>query len=734
MRTVVLLLLMVVLWDPTSTHAQTLNGVVHDSRHELLPGAHVVVEGARMGTVTDDDGRFVLMLDSGRHTIVVTMLGYRLGRYEVVLQHGETLEFHVVLQPAIVGMKDEIIVHSDRGRHGWSHEVNHGMVSTERLIEEADGVAMIRRANYGWDPVIRGASDGRVSIRIDNMVMVPACVDRMDPVTSYVDTGNLERLEIARGGFDLQNASRPGGQINLVTRAAERNRLAASIESEYQGAARGQVHRATANVGGERWGVRLNASHRRAGDYRAGGGWLVERSGFQKSNWKAEALYEISATHQSRLTVIGDIATDIGYPGLLMDTDRAESHLIGIEHRWRPAPTSIPEVRLRLYHTRVDHHMSDYERDVATRRVMPNMYMPMYGKTRTTGIRGETSFIRGHHLTQFSVEGYVLGAFADMHMEPTASGIAPMYLLNVGGVRFVDAAVAVDHTWNPVPTVSLGAGIRADVSDRTLTKEDGRRSMEALHPGVPLDRVGRAASVALRAAAEPLRHVRVHLHGSRSTRLPTHLEAYGFYIYQPVDGFFHHGSPGLRSEKSWQMEAGIDIDTPVGGMHANAFANWYGDYIAPVQMDELFKHYQNVASARTYGFEASYSSIRLAGFSIDAATSYVVGQNSSFDEPLPMIPPLEASVMLSYRADGKRIDLRSRHVASQRRVASRTTSEAPTRAFHLLDVRSSFTLTGAVTLRMGIENVLDRQYREHLNVSQIPSPGRNVYVGVGVTI
>jgi iron complex outermembrane recepter protein len=731
MRLLPVLLTALTLLVTQTAHAQSVRGVVHDAHHESLPGVHVHVESKGIGTVTDRDGRFEFVLPPGRHTVLASMIGYRRATHEVDVG-SENVTLHIVLEAAVVGMRDEIVVHAARSDDRRSHVTNHGLVSTERLIEQANGVNMIRRANYAWEPVVRGASDSRVSVRIDDMVMVAACVDRMDPVTSYVDTGNLERLEISRGGFDLQSASRPSGQINLVTRTAQRDDFSASVESEYQGVARGQVHRVAANFGQERWGLRVNASHRRAGDYRSGAGIVVDNSGFEKTNWNLEGLLETSAAHRTRFTMIGDLATDIGYPGLIMDTDRAESHLLGVEHRWRPGSARVPEVRIRLYHTRVDHHMSDYRRDVSARSVMPGMYMPMYGNTRTSGLRTESSLVRGRHLTQAVLEAYSMSAFADMHMEPTDPGVSPMYLQNVGGVRFNDAALTVDHTWMPSEALLLGAGLRLDASVRRLTENAGRRTMEALHPGEALDRFEHATSLVTRAALTPNETGRIHAQVARSMRLPGHLEAYGYYIYQPVDGFFHHGFPGLRPETSWQVESGYEAQLSAGTFQAVAFANWYRDYIAAVPLDDLFKVYQNVRCVRQYGFEAGYTSPRAMGFQFDASSSFVVGQNASFDEPLPLMPPLEASLGVSYSSDFGRVDVRSRHVAAQKRLAHRSTNEVTTPGFFVLDLRSTIDITSGITARMGVENLFDRHYHEHLSIARLPSPGRNVYAGVMV--
>ena len=72
----------------------------------------------------------------------------------------------------------------------------------------------------------------------------------------------------------------------------------------------------------------------------------------------------------------------------------------------------------------------------------------------------------------------------------------------------------------------------------------------------------------------------------------------------------------------------------------------------------------------------------------------------------------------------------SRWVTRQDRVADQTTLEDETPAFSLVDVRAEIRLWGHYRLDVGIDNLFDRYYWEHLSVGNFPSPGRNLRVGL----
>ena len=55
-----------------------VEGVVTDMQKEPLPGAHVMVESAKVGAATDADGHYTLYLAPGRdYTLKVSFVGMK---------------------------------------------------------------------------------------------------------------------------------------------------------------------------------------------------------------------------------------------------------------------------------------------------------------------------------------------------------------------------------------------------------------------------------------------------------------------------------------------------------------------------------------------------------------------------------------------------------------------------------------------------------------------------------
>ena len=95
---------------------------------------------------------------------------------------------------------------------------NKGRVATvEEHLLQLQGVEMVRRGAYAWEPVVNGMQTERVSTTIDGMKIFYACTDKMDPVTSYVESGNLKRISLNSGlDGNPQATGNIGGSLDLT--------------------------------------------------------------------------------------------------------------------------------------------------------------------------------------------------------------------------------------------------------------------------------------------------------------------------------------------------------------------------------------------------------------------------------------------------------------------------------------------------------------------------------------
>jgi iron complex outermembrane receptor protein len=582
---------------------------------------------------------------------------------------------------------EQILIQAKRHNAGTP-----GLRSVEEWLSNRAGLAVIKRANYAWDPVIRGQSADRVLIRIDGMNVLPACVDRMDPATSYVDTDNLERIDLSRGTFDGASAGRSGGALNLVTTRAVADLTEAHIETEYQSVSEQTSYRGMLNAGRGDVAFRVSGTYRHSGDYSAGGGERIPNSGFRKWNGKLDIGYR-----QARVSWIRDVARDIGYPGLIMDTGRAKADLFGL-HVDHGASS------FRLYHNRIDHYMHDYARDVTQRDVMPGMYMPMWGRTRTSGFSSESLWASNDRYLMLGTEVTYASAYSDMWMEPLDATVPEMWIINLGDVGMADAGVSLKHGITLWDQWDARFSTRMAMSHRSISHPDAIAVLRVYRPEMMERRWIPNGSASISIATDIGPRLMTELSASVSRRVPSHIELYGYYLYQPFDGFIYYGNPELKPESSLQMELALVSATNTLRTYVVA----YDGYVAGVKQDEMFKEYRNIQGARQIGVEWE------SEMALSESVVWTHQASAVHGERIPLLPP--------FRYDTTIRVVRGAGMAEFNAVL--------TGRYQILGGMTQIPIGSLVKVTLAIDNALDSRVVEKLTPGQIPSPGRNVRVGV----
>ena len=716
-----------------------INGTVLDSESgEPVPGAHLYFLGYQNGTVTGPDGTFDIAVPAGVNILVISHIGYR-DSFLDISDAGFHSTLTVYLQPLQI-QSDDIIITAGRMQMHYSGIYSNSKTrAVEDHMTSISGLDMVTRANFAKDPVIRGLRDGRVNVLIDGMRLTPACVDGMDPATAYVEADNLQSIEISRGqeAYPLSSTA-PGGAVNFTMAQPILNTgFTGSIETGYHTVSDQQMGQAAFAYGGENLAVRISGTYRNAGDLRTGNGTRIGDSGLEKGNIFTSVLYKPAENHQFNLRYIGDFAGKIGYPMLLMDTRRADAHIAGLRHTWSNPSNRINSLTSNLYINRVEHWMDDFDRDVTKRDVMKNMYMPMYGETLTAGLTSELNASINSHFLNLKFEAFSIDAFADMLMEHVNPEIRDMYLVNLGDVSQRNASISAAYQYFAGNGWILGGNVQAELGSNRLEEESAVNTYRAEYPGLGnLEPTDAVYSIGLSAEKEITERFQTGVRISDGYRLPDHMERYGYYVYQPLDGFFYHGNPGLKTERSSQAELFVTFGNERTRLSGNTsfWVNRMDNYIAGNRFDDLFKRYENMGVAVLTGFETDLN-VQITGrWTSGASVSYVLGQHNKLDEPLPMIPPLKGTLFIQRQSDNVSVESRLRWAASQNRIAEQNSLETRTGGYALWDLFASTRITESLSLQAGFENVLNTFYTDHLSVNSMPGAGRNIYVSLRIAL
>jgi len=365
------------------------------------------------------------------------------------------------------------------------------------------------------------------------------------------------------------------------------------------------------------------------------------------------------------------------------------------------------------------------------------MYMPMYGETLTAGITSEWSATKNRHLANLKLEAFTIQAFADMLMEHINPDVQDMYLVNLGDVTRRNASAAVSYQYLAGNGWIFGADLQSEIGMNHLDEQSAVATYRAEYPELDdLEPTNLVYTVGISAEKELSKQFLAGIRLSDGTRLPDHIERYGYYIYQPLDDFFYIGNPGLKTERSSQAELYLTF----GNSHTrwsgttSVWLNRMDNYIAGIRTGDLFKRYENMGVAVLTGFETDVN-VQITGrWTGGASASFVLGQHRELDEPLPMIPPLKGTLFIQRQSDTVSVESRLRWAASQNRIAEQNSLETRTDGYALWDLFASTHISQNLTLQTGFENLLNTFYTDHLSVNSMPGAGRNIYVSLRVAL
>ena len=706
-----------------------VHGTVRDAQSGM-PIAGARLEGAGRAAYSDAGGHFTLQLPADTTTVAVSRLGYGTVRLRAA-----ALAEGVALAPQPV-LLDAMTVDAEKTSNlaiGTALAV--GTVSRDALDEgaqtslaeavaEIEGVSVSRMGSWGSRAVVRGLGGERVAVLVDGNRVNRACTFGMDQGLATIDPATVERVEVLSGpGSTLYGSGNLGGVINVVTR-----RRGASDERAVAGEMRAGATSAIpgGSLGGTLWLRRagldasLSADAARYGDYRSPAG-TVDGSSFRHATGSGQLGYELTAAQ--RLSLQGQLyyGRDIGWPsmGAVIPMERRRS--ASVDYGWQLGRGALDAFSARAFVQRLDHHMQ-------VPMVMTSGAMTMRSLTdarsRSTTSGGRAQFrllpSAATHL-DVGVEATEWAAEATRWTERSGMGGQPAMRTTLHtwpAVRVLDVGAFAQGEWRLSEAVAASAGARLD---RVARRADGWESTR--------DRVA-TGNLGVRAGLGAGFGARASL--GMGYRIPDPTELFGLAI-RP-DGFLYRGNPELETETNRNLEATLAYDVTVLSLSLTAFRNDLNDMIAPVLVPGdtaaglPVRSYANLDRARLTGGSASASWRPSAPLQLRGVLSYTRGEDRETGAALPQMPPLEGTLALRLLPGRlvEWVEVEGRAGARQTRAA-RATGELETPGFGVIDLRSGFSLAGA-DVAFGVENLLDRAFREHLDPARLSRPGRNLYV------
>ena len=629
---------------------------------------------------------------------------------------------------------DEVVIVSHK--EGGKRSIKGQVATIDEHLQELNHVELVRRGSYAWEPTVNNMQTERLSTTIDGMKIFYACTDKMDPVTSYVESGNLQSISLNSGlNGNPQATGNIGGALDLKLRkegfGSDAFRLSTQVGYETNGNV--QVYGADASHSSHRFYVNGGAFYRHADNYKAGGNRKVDFSKFQKVNAFVNGGYRVAANDAIETTFIYDRASDVGYPALNMDVSKAEAFITSLAYKHLFEDSKLESWETKGYYNHITHVMDD------TTRPDVEIHMDMPGESWTAGAYSLLTGEYGKHQAQLNLDSYYNRLFADMTMYP--GGAAPMYMVTWPDVGTLNVGAALTDNIRLNNESSLHLSGKLSWQHQRLNNEEGYKALSVFFPGMKQQYHQTTGRIAANYQLSIV-NSKLSIGAGWGSRAPTVTEAYGYYLNNTFDQYDYIGNPRLKNESAIEVNGSYQLSTLRSqlsvGLDANAF--FFSNYI--------IGQFENRLSAMTVGAEgvkvygnidhATIANVSLTaewrpvkGLRWSAKGTYSMGRDDEGDN-LPLIAPFTYQSRLSYTTGSLSLQAEVKGHTRQAKYGKKY-GETETAAWTIVNLSANYQLY-QFTLRAGVENLFDKYYATYADWCHIPQKGRNIYVNLSFEI
>ncbi len=606
--------------------------------------------------------------------------------------------------------------------------------SIDEHLKELNHVELVRRGSYAWEPTVNNMQTERVSTTIDGMKIFYACTDKMDPVTSYVESSNLQSILLNSGlNGNPQATGNIGGALDLKLHKAgfSAKSFGAGADIGYESNGNLQVYGASAAYTSNSFYTNGGIFYRHADNYKEGGGRVVDFSQFQKVNAYDNFGFRLSPLDAIEGTFIFDRATDVGYPALNMDVAKAEAFITSLAYNRRWEERLVQSWETKAYYNHITHIMDD------TTRPDVEIHMDMPGESWTTGLYSLLRATKGSHNVTANYDLYYNRLFADMTMYP--GGAAPMYMVTWPDVGTLNTGVALTDNIRLGNVSLLHLSGKLSWQHQRLNNDEGYKALGVFFPGMKREYHQTTGRIAANYQLS-ISNSQFSIGAGWGSRAPTVTEAYGYYLNNTFDQYDYIGNPRLKNESAVELNANYQFSISNFQFSIDGNAFFFSNYIIGQFEPRLsvmtvgaegVKVYGNISHARIINTSLTSKWDVLPWLTWNTRLGYSTGTDDE-DDTLPLISPFSYTTSLNLhhgRFQGK-AELRGN---ARQTDYGKKYGETQTPAWAIFNLSANYQLSVSghqLALRAGIENLFDKRYTTYADWCDIPQKGRNIYINL----
>lgn len=605
--------------------------------------------------------------------------------------------------------------------------------STEDIMMRMEGVNIIRRGAFGMEPTLRSYSAGQINMMVNGMRMYGACTDKMDPVSSYIEPVNLNKLQVNHGAGSSVAGSTVGGTINFELKEAsfnDKKRPNVNLYTQLSSVNLATNSGFNVNLNNKNIATRFSGAYRKANNYLNGYGNEVKFTAYEKFNINSNTVVKAGKKSTFLIDLIYDKGLNIGYPALPMDVSLAEAFIGSVTHRMAIAKLNNAMIETKVYYNQVSHYMDD------TKRPETVIHMDMPGWSNTKGFYSNFTYTKKRHDLTIRIDGHNAYTRADMTMYPLNE--KEMFMQTLPGNQLYNLGAALQYKYHFNKKYYAGFTTREDYFKQKAIDEVGILQWAGFGFDVSETRSNWLNNTGVNIGRD-VKNWQSMVTVASGSRLPTSNERMGFYLFNRADGYDYIGKYDLSPEQSLQVEYKNTFMVKKVALSATLFYHHINNYIYSYVVQDYsamtigargVKTYQNIGYATLMGFESSVK-FKVYKFWYQGNVRYTRGDLSN-GLAMQQVPPLKALSALRYQYKQFQAQVEHAFAATQNRINTQF-GEINTGSWHTFATRASYmvkTKTSVIQFNLAIENVFNKYFREHLDWGKIPQPGRNFTIGL----
>ncbi|MDN3666775.1 TonB-dependent receptor [Algibacter miyuki] len=608
-------------------------------------------------------------------------------------------------------------------------------VSVDEFLASNANISFIKRGAYAWEPLLNNMSTERSTVTIDGMHIFGACTDKMDPVTSYVESNNLSDIDVKSGQEGSLHGATVAGSIDL-----KRKSTAFGLSKKWTGAYQTGFefnNNQIFNLGNlayssDKLVAEGSISYRKAENYSYGNNDEVNHSQYDKFNTSLGVAYKTSELSSLRVDAIFDKAKDVGYPALPMDLSLSRALITSAAYKQFFETGLVKVWDTKVYFNAVEHYMDD------TTRPENLVHMDMPGWSTTYGLVSKVNLKKENYSSEIQLNAYNNLSIAEMRMYPQDRSERTMFAYSWPWVTTRYAGLSMSNSWDISKKSQLNYGGTLGVNYNYSKYAEFNW---IFHPGASQEKT-RFLPNLYTSYQLNVGDFNFSAGGGYGHRAPSVSEGYGYYIYNSFDRYDYIGNPDLENEISYEANANVGFKNKKGGIQAKVNYFYIQNYI--------------IGRILSQGSPMNYQSVGVKGYtSLDYATLFNLSMNANYTlldnlhwkgtmtyarglddnkNNLPFIRPLsyQTSLHFSYKKIGFLTALNG-DVKQLNYSPEYGEDETPSYTNWNLSADYTFYINNYKTVfQIGAENLFNEYYSTYADWGNIPRMGRNIFTSLKV--